>query len=699
MLAFLNRYKYYLIAGLGTWVLLVVHKLSIAQHMHANPDLILLHEGLADIILFSFFFANILLVRQVVKDGKDRSPQHLLRILLVTGIVGGVVVSYLRWYLAEYENTTQELLTMPVIEAIMLLVLVVFLFTGIYTFRRFVFYTGTRVNTVLWTLFEIVLGVGLLIIFENPFYFIAEWIKVALLACSLILIFYFSVFTRWVAYLTLKQKLTSIFLLALTILILLLLLYEEGVFSQDFGSLIHEYFFYRYFILGVAALFIASYSLFSILVLIFNLPTGFVFEKTRKDLVSIQKIQQSIIPGLAREGAARTLLEASILSSNANAGWIELENYKGEEDSITPFLCSGIELDDAVLLKQNLNLRKLVLDNRKIIQWNDLKRDYPQNPLNRRFRSMMVVPIQTRYANIGAMFLVQDQSFAFTDENQGVIKSFSDQAAIAMENITLTEKSLELERYREQLAIARQMQMKLYPSRFPDTEYLSVFARNQQAESVGGDYYDILHTEPGVFKIIIGDVAGKGTTAAFYMAQVKGMFQSLARTTASPQRFLNLMNQAISSCMDTGTFVTMTYIHLDLNQSKAWIARGGHCPTLFYHASDKKLVWMMEGGLALGMVRNASFADHIFVQELTVQAGDRLFLLTDGLVEARNDAGEEYDYDRFLSAAEKGLLLTPEAHANAIIEEVEQFTGAFIEDDYTLMILEIKRNSYNFPSV
>jgi serine phosphatase RsbU (regulator of sigma subunit) len=108
---------------------------------------------------------------------------------------------------------------------------------------------------------------------------------------------------------------------------------------------------------------------------------------------------------------------------------------------------------------------------------------------------------------------------------------------------------------------------------------------------------------------------------------------------------------------------------------------------------------MMEGGLALGMVRNASFADHIFVQELTVQAGDRLFLLTDGLVEARNDAGEEYDYDRFLSAAEKGLLLSPEAHANAIIEEVEQFTGAFIEDDYTLMILEIKRNSYNFPSV
>jgi hypothetical protein len=79
----------------------------------------------------------------------------------------------------------------------------------------------------------------------------------------------------------------------MTVVILVMLMYEEGVFTYDLSSLIHEYFFYRYFLMGVAALFIASYSIFSILVLIFNLPTGFVFEKTRKDLVSIQKIQQS----------------------------------------------------------------------------------------------------------------------------------------------------------------------------------------------------------------------------------------------------------------------------------------------------------------------------------------------------------------------------------------------------------------------
>lgn len=661
--------------------------------MQANPELVMLHEGFGDMILFMFFLSNILLVRQVVKDGRDRNPEHLLRIILYTGFAGILTVFLARWYLQPYDHTTQALFTQPFLHSLTLLALIVFLFIGIYTFKKFIFYTGSRVRPQLWTFFEILLGAGLLIVFENPFYFISEWIKVSLLVLSLGLIAYFSVFTRWVAYLTLKQKLNSILLLAMTVVILFMLIYEEGLFTYDLSSMIHEFFFYRYFLMGVAALFVASYSLFSILVLIFNLPTGFVFEKTRKDLVSIQKIQQSILPGLAQEGAARTLLEAAILSSNSAAGWIEME---GESE---PYICHGINPSDTYVLKQDVNLRKMVLEKREVWQIQDLLKDHPLNFKSRKFRSLIVIPIQTRFVDLGSLFLVQDIPFGFSEENIFVLKSFADQAALALENITLTEKSLEIERYREQLAIARQMQQKLYPAYFPDSKYIRVFARNQQAESVGGDYYDILNTSEGVYKIIIGDVSGKGTTAAFYMAQVKGMFQSLARTTADPVRFITLINQAISSCMDKGSFITLTYIHLDLNSGKAWIARAGHCPILYYSACDQKPLWLIEGGLALGVIRDDSFTAHIKTQELSVQAGDRLFLFTDGIVEARDDQGEEFEYERLMTAAQAGIHLSPEELSQRIIQEVQDFSGGFIEDDYTLMILDITGNPEKQKSV
>lgn len=658
--------------------------------MQANPEMVLIHEGFGDMILFMFFLTNILLVRRVVYDGKDRNPEHMLRIVLYTGAVGILAVFFSRWYLSPYRNTEQELITLPVLHAITLLALHIFVFTGIYTFKKFIFYTGSRVRPALWTIFEIFLGAGLLIVFENPFYFISEWIKVGLLIISLGIIAYFSVFTRWVAYLTLRQKLNSIFYLGMTVVVLVMLMYEEGVFTYDLSSLIHEYFFYRYFLMGVAALFIASYSIFSILVLIFNLPTGFVFEKTRKDLVSIQKIQQSILPGLAQEGAARTLLEAAILSSNSSAGWIEME---GEME---PLICHGIEEKDTHSLKQDVNLRKLVLNKREVWQNQDLNRNHLLSFKGRKYRSLVVLPIQTRFTNIGALFLVQNISFGFSEDNIFVLKSFADQAALALENIALNEKSLEIERYREQLAIARQMQQKLYPTRFPDSPYIRVFARNQQAESVGGDYYDILRTGEGVYKIIIGDVSGKGTTAAFYMAQVKGMFQSLARTTADPIRFITLINQAISSCMDKGSFITLTYIQLDLTIGKAWIARAGHCPTLFYSGKEKKSVWLIEGGLALGVIREEGFLEHIKTQEISVQTGDRLILFTDGIVEARDDQGDEFDYERLMNAVQTGIQLSPEELSQNIIQEVQHFSGGVIEDDYTLMIIDITGNP-DFP--
>lgn len=654
--------------------------------MQANPELIMLHEGFSDLILFMFFLANILLIRQVVSENKDKNPSELLWNIIYTGAAGVTVMFVTKRVLSYYRETPAELFTAPLESAIAMYALIVFLFTAIYTFRKFIFYLNSRIKFRVWQLFEIIMLLGLGIIFENPFYFIDEWMKLLLLVVSFGLILYFCTNTRWVAYLTLRQKLTSIALLLGIIVVLFVFIYEEDLFSYSLSSLIHEFFFYRFFVLGVAALFIAIYAIFSILVLIFNLPTGSVFEQTRTDLVAIQKIQQSIIPGLAKEGAVRTLLDAALLSANASCGWVEMEG----EDKMALF--SNISEVQADMLKQDVNLRRLVLDSRQSFQIPDLHKLHSLRVRDFRFRSLLVLPIQTRFTDLGALFLVQDISFGFNEDNIQVLKSFADQAALALENITLTEKSLEIERYKEQITIARQMQEKLYPAEFPASASLRVFAKNQQAEEVGGDYYDIIQTGEGKYKVVIGDVSGKGTTAAFYMAEVKGMFHALAQTDVEPRQFVSMINQALSYCMDKGSFITLTYLYLDIPAGKAWLVRAGHCPSLYYSEEKKDLLWMIEGGLALGVLKGTQFDKHVRVQEINIRPGDRFILFTDGIVEARNESSEEYEYDRLMAAAQAGTHLNPEELSESIIREVRNFSGGYIEDDYTLMIIDILRN-------
>ncbi len=100
----------------------------------------------------------------------------------------------------------------------------------------------------------------------------------------------------------------------------------------------------------------------------------------------------------------------------------------------------------------------------------------------------------------------------------------------------------------------------------------------------------------------------------------------------------------------------------------------------------------MEGGLALGVVREEGFLKHIKTQEISLQIGDRLVLFTDGIVEARDEQGEEFDYDRLINAVQNGIHLSPEDLSQSIIQEVQGFSGGVIEDDYTLMIIDITGN-------
>ena len=145
----------------------------------------------------------------------------------------------------------------------------------------------------------------------------------------------------------------------------------------------------------------------------------------------------------------------------------------------------------------------------------------------------------------------------------------------------LLHQKAEKERLEQELRIARQIQMSLLPQGPLRLEGLSVTAHCEPAREVGGDYYDYLPLGDRRVGIIIADVAGKGTSAALYMAELKGLMLSLSRLHSSPRQLLVDANRIIAQHLDARSFITMTYAVVDMRARTLTYARAGHCPLMY----------------------------------------------------------------------------------------------------------------------
>ncbi len=144
----------------------------------------------------------------------------------------------------------------------------------------------------------------------------------------------------------------------------------------------------------------------------------------------------------------------------------------------------------------------------------------------------------------------------------------------------LLREAAEKKRLEEELRIAREIQMSLLPQGPLAMPGLSVSALCVPAREVGGDYYDFLPLDDHRLGVLIADVSGKGTSAALYMAELKGLMLSLSRIYTSPRELMMTLNRIIAKNLDARSFITMTYAVLDLSARTMTYARAGHTPLM-----------------------------------------------------------------------------------------------------------------------
>jgi serine phosphatase RsbU (regulator of sigma subunit) len=272
-----------------------------------------------------------------------------------------------------------------------------------------------------------------------------------------------------------------------------------------------------------------------------------------------------------------------------------------------------------------------------------------------------------------------------------IVSTFSNQAGISIENFRLMEEALQNERYKEELKIAKMVQKSLLPTILEQDQDFDIAAFSESADEVGGDYYDTLRIDKHLISIIIADVSGKGTTAAFHMSQMKGIFHSLAQRDIEPSEFMVQANQALVYCLERGSFISATYFIINTQTKTIRYARAGHCPVLYYCADSRSSQYLKDKGVALGMVRNKTYSSFIQSNVFQYKPGDIMVLYTDGVTEAKDGKGEEFGYDRLLSIINEADGMSPSEIQNHLINKLYEFSGTSnIDDDYTTMIVKFK---------
>ena len=259
----------------------------------------------------------------------------------------------------------------------------------------------------------------------------------------------------------------------------------------------------------------------------------------------------------------------------------------------------------------------------------------------------------------------------------------------------LLQQKAEKERLEQELRIARSIQMSLLPQASLSFPGVSLSGHCVPAREVGGDYYDFLPLDDSRIGILIADVAGKGTSAALYMAELKGLMLSLSELHASPRELLIAANRIISKHLDARSFITMMYAVVDLGARTITLARAGHCPLVYVpgpYAESRASQTLQPDGMVLGLQFDTGdlFSRTLAEVTLPLGLGDLFLLYTDGISEAMNLAGDCFGDTRLADLACLHADLASHDLRDCILGEVRTFAGAAAQhDDMTMVLLKI----------
>lgn len=295
--------------------------------------------------------------------------------------------------------------------------------------------------------------------------------------------------------------------------------------------------------------------------------------------------------------------------------------------------------------------------------------------------SKMCAPLTAQGETLGILHIEGKRGGTpFSQEDLDLLTGIARQAGIAMLNASMHQRVMKQQRLEQDLRFAKQVQQSFLPPEPPEVPGFSFSRRYNPMFDVGGDFYDFITLPDGKIGVLIGDVSGKGVSAALLMARLTSDMRYYAITEVEPRRVLDQTNRSLIDRIQDNMFATVLYLVLEPASGKIVIGNAGHLPPFVRLAEGNAVLELDEGtNLALGVLPDPLF------EQVTVDLapGDSFVLYTDGLVEAKNGLGEEYGFERLHAAVahapEEGML-------DHILRDLIHFTGTTSQyDDLTMV--------------
>jgi serine phosphatase RsbU (regulator of sigma subunit) len=373
----------------------------------------------------------------------------------------------------------------------------------------------------------------------------------------------------------------------------------------------------------------------------------------------------------------QTILNQAIKAVNAQRGVVMVlesgelaaKAHKGEGFRISTLVRDQVLKDKTSIRVQNAQLEEAFKGRMSIVE--------------QRVHAMMAVPLQTKDRIIGLIYV--DSPFVlrvFNDEDLSLLTVMANIAAVRLENARLAEIEQAERIMKRDLTQAAEIQRGILPEKAPEIPGLDLAGFNAPCRTVGGDYYGFVTYPGGRVGLALGDVSGKGMSAALMVMAFEARLRVLAEDEDSAAGVVARLNKITCANCPSNRFITFFFGILDPKTGHLAYANAGHNPPMIVRASGQVEV-LPGGGPVLGIVPVAPYAQ----EKARLGPGDLLVIYSDGVTEATNTAEEEYGEERLAEVLRSRRDEPAAAIVDAVTDSLQQFTsGAPQADDITLVV-------------
>jgi len=261
-----------------------------------------------------------------------------------------------------------------------------------------------------------------------------------------------------------------------------------------------------------------------------------------------------------------------------------------------------------------------------------------------RSRCMLTIPlIGYEDSLVGVLQILNKHDGVFDDQDEFIATALAAQAAVVLHRVKITETMLATEKLDREITVARDVQLGTLPKQMPSVPGYDVGGTFSPTDQTGGDLYDFVPLSEYQLFLLMGDATGHGIGPALSATQVRAMLRVALRLGAGlDDTFVHINDQLVQDLPDD-RFVTGFFGLLDAEKHSVRFHSGGQGPIMHFHAADGEFDWHPASTFPLGYVEQTQLAQ---ATEIKMQPGDILGLISDGIYEYENEAGEQFGEER-----------------------------------------------------